>query len=177
MKQGFDKKGDWWVLPDGCPTWPEALGLSLLQQIHQRSTKLEELIGGVGRQFGTELLPALLFRIRYFPYTDKLTPFEMFGEPLPPIPAKGRPQTIEMFNHFFLQSLQALQPTTQDVQSRLPPPPVPLLIEPVHRFQPKNLAWVAHPPIRVLEPSWEKQDLNKTHSYQCIKDSGLDPLI
>lgn len=100
----------------------------------------------MGRQFGTELLPTLLFRIRYFPYRDKLTPFEMFGEPLPPIPATGRPQTIEMSNYFFLQSLQALQSTTQDVQSRLPPPPVPLLTEPVHRFQPKDLAWVAHLP-------------------------------
>lgn len=140
--------------------------------------KIRRVNGGVSRQLGTELLPTLIFRIRHFPYRDKLTPFGMFGEPPPPIPAKGRPQTIEMSNYFFLKSLQALQPTTQDVQSRLPPPPpVPLLTEPVHRFQPKDLAWVAHPPIRVLEPSWKKQDLNKTHSYQSIKGSGLDPLI
>lgn len=72
------------------------------------------------------------------------------------------------------KSSLALQQTTRDVQSHLSPPLL-VLIESVHKVQPRDLEWLS--PCKTLEPCWKglyPRDPSNSHSRQGSRNCGWD---
>jgi hypothetical protein len=74
---------------------------------------LKELLTKLSLEMGdgwVNLLPAAILRVRYTPYRQGFTSFEIFYEQPPPIiPRLGKEDLTKISNHDLLQSLQVFQ--------------------------------------------------------------------
>jgi hypothetical protein len=85
--------------------------------VNQTLKELSKLSLETGNGWVNLLLAALL-RVRYTPYKQGFTPFEiLYGRPPPIIPRLGEEALTKISNHDLLQSLQALQQTLKQIHS------------------------------------------------------------
>ena len=125
-------------------------------QVERMNRTLKETLIKLKEETGenwVELLPYALFRARCTPYVKSWAPYEiMFGQPVPLVP-KLTTEEIEVSNHNFLKSLQALQQVREEVRAlqRLPQPEGK---SPAKPLEPGQWVWVLNHRQGNLEPRW-----------------------
>ena len=126
-------------------------------QVERMNRTLKETLIKLKEETGenwVELLPFALFRARCTPYMKSWTPYEiMFGQPVPVVP-KLSTESLEMSNHNFLKSLQALQLIRAEVRSLQNQKPAGGEQKQCAPPEPGQWVWILNHRRGNLEPRW-----------------------